>query len=171
MRRRDRVDLGRNASSRTAQMIASGPPFPPAAPWCARTMVASRREPVSSTSMASALKTRSQDPRLAQRENRFYTVFQGPKRSGESRHGTPVLTRQMTALTKSGSPRLERGPGRRGRSASMRFHSASVSSYRCTVSVDHIEQRPVQTRSGIPNSSPDSGALRGPLDLAIRDTP
>jgi len=31
LRRGDRVDLGRNASSRTAQMISSDPPFPPAA--------------------------------------------------------------------------------------------------------------------------------------------
>jgi hypothetical protein len=42
VRRGDRVDLGRKASSRTAQMIASDPPFPPAASWCARTVVASR---------------------------------------------------------------------------------------------------------------------------------
>ena len=31
LRRGDRVDLGRNASSRTAKMISSDPPFPPAA--------------------------------------------------------------------------------------------------------------------------------------------
>ena len=68
LRRGDRVDLGRNASSRTAQMISSDPPFPPAASWCARTIVASRREPVSSTSIASSLKSRSQTPRFAQRE-------------------------------------------------------------------------------------------------------
>src|SRR5512136_727901 len=44
LRRGDRVDLGRNASSRTPKMISSDPPFPPAASWCARTMVASTRE-------------------------------------------------------------------------------------------------------------------------------
>lgn len=70
-RRGDRVDLGRNASSRTAQMIASDPPFPPAASWCARTMVASRSEPASSTSIASSLKSRSQTPFRAHRENRL----------------------------------------------------------------------------------------------------
>ena len=71
VRRGDRVDLGRNASSRTAQMISSDPPFPPAASWCARTIVASRSEPVSSTSMASSLKSRSQTPRFAHREKRL----------------------------------------------------------------------------------------------------
>ncbi len=49
LRRGNRVDLGRNASSRTPKMISSDPPFPPAASWCARTMVASTREPASST--------------------------------------------------------------------------------------------------------------------------
>lgn len=71
LRRGDRVDLGRNASSRTPKMISSDPPFPPAASWWARTMVASTREPASSTSMASSLKSRSQTPRFAQRANRL----------------------------------------------------------------------------------------------------
>ena len=170
LRRGDRVNLGRKASSRAAQMIASDPPFPPAASWCARTMVASMSEPISSTSMASALKMRSQRPRFAHRSNRLYTVFQTPNRSGKSRQGTPVLTRQMTALMKSRSPRLERGPGRGGRSASMRFHSASVSSCRCTVSVDHIRQH----RANPIRISELQPRFRRPArtpDLAIGDTP
>ena len=170
LRRRDRVDLGRKASSRTAQMIASDPPFPPAASWCARTVVASRREPVSSTSMASSLKSCSHTPVLAQREKRLYTVFQEPKRSGRSRQETPVLVRQMTALTKSRSPRLETGPVRTGRRASMRFHSASVSSCRCTVSVDHTRRHlanPIRNSTGQPRFRD----LPRTPDLAIRDTP
>ncbi len=43
--RRNRVNLGGKTSSRTAQMIASDPPFPPAASWCARTTVPSMSEP------------------------------------------------------------------------------------------------------------------------------
>src|SRR5580704_12533725 len=35
------VDLGREAAARTAERVALGPPFPPAAQWCARMMVAS----------------------------------------------------------------------------------------------------------------------------------
>src|SRR5258707_1884665 len=62
--RRDRVDLGGKTSSRTAQSIASDPPFPPAASWCARTTVPSMSEPTSS-SMRKALKAPSQTPRFA----------------------------------------------------------------------------------------------------------
>jgi hypothetical protein len=74
---RDRMDLGGKTSSRTAQMIASDPPFPPAASWCARTTVPSMREPTSS-SIRSALNTCSHTPRLAHRANRLYVVFQLP---------------------------------------------------------------------------------------------
>lgn len=161
---------GRNASSRTAQMISSDPPFPPAASWCARTTVASRREPVSSTSMASSLNTFSQTPRLAHRKNRLYTVFQGPNRSGRSRHGTPVLTLQMTALMKSRSPRFERGPGWTGSKGRMRFQSASLSSCRCTGSVDHNEHLAANSIWN-PRLQP---RFRQPVqesDLAFEDTP
>jgi hypothetical protein len=96
--RRDRVDLGGKASSRTAKMIASDPPFPPAASWCARTTVPSMREPTSS-SMRNALKTCSHTPRFAHRAKRLYVVFHGPYRSGMSRQGAPVFSRHMTALT------------------------------------------------------------------------
>src|ERR1051325_4342873 len=69
----DRVELGRKTSSRAAQSIASPPPFPPAASWCARTTVPSMSEPTSS-SMRSSLKTFSQTPRLAHRAKRLYVV-------------------------------------------------------------------------------------------------
>ena len=80
--RRDRMDLGGKTSSRTAQSIASDPPFPPAASWCARTTVPSMSEPTSS-STRNALKAPSQTPRFAQRAKRLYVVFQGPYLSGK----------------------------------------------------------------------------------------
>lgn len=118
----DRVDFGRKTSSRTAQSIASDPPFPPAASWCARMTVPSRSEPMSSDSSWSSLNKRSHRPRAAQRAKRLYTVFQGPYRSGISRHGAPVFTRQTTALMKSRSERFVGGPGRSGISGCNFFH-------------------------------------------------
>lgn len=156
LRRGDRMDLARNIFSRAAQMIASDPPFPQAASWCARTIVASRREPASSTSMASSSKIRFQMPRFGHLSNRLYTVFQAPNLSGRSRQGTLVRTRQMTALTKSRSPRLERGPARTGRIPSTRSHSASLSSCRLTVSVDCTQRHPA-IRSETPQFRPHFG--------------
>lgn len=167
---RDCVDFGRKTSSRTAQSIASDPPFPPAASWCARTMVPSRREPTSSTSTWSSLNNRSHLPRAAQRANRLYTVFQGPYRSGISRQGAPVFTRQTTALMNSRSPRLVGGPGRRPSSGRICCHWASVSSCRCTASVDQLFACRATWISTI-NREPNfrSSALRA--DPKIRDTP
>jgi hypothetical protein len=135
-RRRDRVDLGGKTSSRTAQMIASDPPFPPAASWCARTTVPSTSEPTSS-SMHNSLKTRSHTPRRAQRAKRLYVVCQGPYRSGMSRQGAPVLSRHRTALTNARSPNCDRGPGCTGRRSLTFPHCSSVSSCRCTRIVPH----------------------------------
>jgi hypothetical protein len=132
----DRVELGRKTSSRAAQSIASDPPFPPAASWCARTTVPSMSEPTSS-STRSALKTFSQTPRLAHRAKRLYVVFHGPYRSGMSRQGAPVLSRHITALTKGRSPRCDRGPGWTGSRSFTRTHWASLSSCRCTRIVAH----------------------------------
>jgi hypothetical protein len=133
---RDRMDLGGKASSRTAQMIASDPPFPPAASWCARMTVPSMREPTSS-SIRNALKTCSHTPRLAHLANRLYVVFQLPYRSGMSRQGAPVLSRHITALTKSLSPRLDRGPGWIGSKFTRVAHWASLSSCLCMRIVAH----------------------------------
>jgi hypothetical protein len=127
----DRVELGRKTSSRAAQSIASDPPFPPAASWCARTTVPSMSEPTSS-SMRSALKAFSQTPRLAHRAKRLYVVFHGPYRSGMSRQGAPVLSRHITALTNARSPRRDRGPGWIGSRSFTCAHWASLSSCRCT---------------------------------------
>lgn len=133
---RDRVNFGRKTSSRTAQSIASDPPFPPAASWCARTTEPSMSEPTSS-SMHNALKTRSHTPRFAHRAKRLYVVFQLPYRSGMSRQGAPVLSRHMTALTKFRSPRLDRGPGWTGNRSAIFAHWASLSSCRCIRIVAH----------------------------------
>jgi hypothetical protein len=132
----DGVELGRKTSSRAAQSIASDPPFPPAASWCARTTVPSISEPTSS-SMRSASKTFSQTPRLAHRAKRLYVVFQGPYRSGMSRQGAPVLSRHITALTNARSPRWDRGPGWTGSRSFICAHWASLSSCRCTRIVAH----------------------------------
>jgi hypothetical protein len=134
--RRDRVDLGGKTSSRTAQSIASDPPFPPAASWCARTTVPSISEPTSS-SMRKALKAASQTPRFAQRAKRLYMVFQGPYLSGMSRQGAPVLSRHITALTNMRSPSRDRGPGWTGSRSFTFAHWASLSSCRCTPIVTH----------------------------------
>lgn len=132
----DRVDLGRKTSSRTAQSIASDPPLPPAASWCALITVPSMSEPTSS-SIRRVLKIRSHTPLLAHRAKRLYVVFQLPYRSGMSRQGAPVLSRHMTALTNPRSPSLDRGPGWTGSSAATFAHWASLSSCRCTRIVDH----------------------------------
>lgn len=171
-RRRDSVDFRRKASSRTAQTIASDPPFPPAASWCARTTVASMSEPTSSTSALiwSSLKIRSQTPRAAHRAKRLYTVFQGPYLGGMSRHGAPVFTRHNTALMKFRSPSLPGGPGRVGIWGSTNGHCTSVSSCRCTASVDQLFDRSatmISTTSPEPNFRP----RRTGADLKIRDTP
>jgi hypothetical protein len=65
---------------------------------------------------------------------------------------------------------LETGPVRTGRRASMRFHSASLSSCRCTVSVDHTRRH---LANPIRNPTGQAGFRDLPrtLDLAIRDTP
>ena len=40
----------------------------------------------------------AQVPSVCQRANRLYTVSQGPYRSGRSRHGTPLRTRNKMPL-------------------------------------------------------------------------
>jgi hypothetical protein len=45
-----------------------------------------------------AASIRAQVPSVCQRANRLYTVSQGPYRSGRSRQGTPVRTRNKMPL-------------------------------------------------------------------------
>lgn len=53
----DRVDLGRKTSSRASQSILLDPPLPPDASWCARTIVPSTIDAVSSTSICNSRNT------------------------------------------------------------------------------------------------------------------
>ncbi len=120
----ERVDFRRKASSRASQSVLLDPPFPPAASWWARTTEASTMESSSSssTSTSRAANSSSQIPLSDQLRNRLYTLFHGPKRSGRSRHGTPVLARHSTASIKFRSPCLETGPVRGGSNGSIRAH-------------------------------------------------
>jgi len=65
------VDLSGEAAARAAEGVPLNPPFPPAAQWCARMMVASNIcRAVSDTSLpANASSMRSQMPLSAQRRN------------------------------------------------------------------------------------------------------
>lgn len=65
------VDLGRKPASRPTNIVSVDPPFPPAACWCALTMVASAMQPSGSTSTRSSSKTRLHAPESAQRRNRL----------------------------------------------------------------------------------------------------
>lgn len=65
------VDLGRKTASRPANIVSVDPPFPPAACWCALTIVASAMEPSGSTSTRSSSKTRFQTPESAKRRKRL----------------------------------------------------------------------------------------------------
>ena len=96
-------------------------------------------DPVSSTSSCSSRKITAQCPFRAQFAKRLYTLFHGPKRSGRSRQGMPVFTRNRTASMNRRSPLVAFGPVRwRGRKARSRAHCASVNACRCTQIFDHI---------------------------------
>jgi len=93
------VDLGAQPAARAAERLNVGPPFPPAACWCARTIVASMMRCSRSGSSLKASRMRDHTPRLAQREKRRNTEFHGPNVSGKSRHGAPVRASQSTDST------------------------------------------------------------------------
>ena len=58
----EQVDLGRQSASGTPPCLILGPPFPPAACWCARTIVLSSLRYWLSRSAVSAVNTRSHTP-------------------------------------------------------------------------------------------------------------
>src|SRR5262249_9048044 len=95
----DDGDLGAESAARSPPGLLVGPPFFPAACRCARTTELSSR-PHSGSGSCSASKTRCQTPLRAQRSERRQTEFHGPKRSGRSRQGAPVLAIHKTALRK-----------------------------------------------------------------------
>ena len=124
------VHLGREAALAAPQRLDfRGPPFAPAACWCARMTLPSTKWTLQSTSPASsacrwtAAKIRSQIPTSRQRQNRLYTVDHGPYRSGRSRHGAPVRSRHRMPLmirrwSAFGRPRSGCSGGSSGRSRS-----------------------------------------------------
>jgi len=133
-----RVDFGRETTSRTTQCVGADPPFPPAASWWARTIEASMMTPSLSASSWSVLKMAAQYPRCAHVVNLLYTDFQGPKRSGRSLQGIPVLARNSTASMNARSPFFGAGPRRLGSARLTASHSASVRACRCvTPGFDH----------------------------------
>ena len=96
-------------------------------------------EPVSSTSICRSRKTAAKWPLRAQFENRLYTLFQGPKRSGRSRQGRPVLVLYKTASMNRRSPRVACGPLLCGGSTRCRqAHCLSLSAWRCTPVFHHV---------------------------------
>ncbi len=132
------VNFGREAAPGAAKGLVAAPFFAPAACGWARIVVPSRkcnvqsRFPAASPSACSAASTRSQTPACCHRRQRLYTVCHGPNRSGRSRQGAPVLSRQRIALTMvrwswAGRPVAGRCGGNSGSSLA---HWASVSSCR-----------------------------------------
>jgi hypothetical protein len=90
----------------------------PAACGWARTIVESIIAYSWSPSAANALKRPFQTPLADPRENRVWTAFHEPKRSGRSRHGIPARYRYKTASTNSRlslavTPTVSSRPGKR----------------------------------------------------------
>ena len=93
------MELGREATARAAETVAMSPPLPPAAWWCARTMVESIICIMLSEASLStkAARITSQTPASVQRRYCRNTEFQWPSSSGRSRHGEPVRVTQRIA--------------------------------------------------------------------------
>ena len=109
------VDLGGQPAPRASEPFAldrkvldpggAGTPFfrAPAACWCARTLLESTEKthstwPIESSLTMTSSRTRSHVPSAVQRRSRSWQVFQGPYRSGRSRHGAPVRSCQRIPL-------------------------------------------------------------------------
>src|SRR3954447_3491668 len=86
------VDLGAQAALAAPDGLVAGPPFfiAPALCWWARTTVPSIIAYSLSASPAKCLKTLSQTPVFAQRQQPVWAVFQAPNRSGRSSQGMPA---------------------------------------------------------------------------------
>jgi hypothetical protein len=140
----DRVDLRGEPAARAAQTLPArrfrrgAPPFcAPAACWWARTTEVSAwpcqsRSPAASALVCRCASMRTQVPSSCQRANRWYSVSHGPYRSGTSRHGTPVRTRNRIPLItcRCSRHRPPRCGVRSGNNGSITAYSASVSSKR-----------------------------------------
>ena len=124
------VDFGGQSSSGTPQSLVAGPPFPPAACWCALTKVLSSIRYWLSRSRARSSNTRSHTPAFAQRVKRLCAVFHLPYRSGRScqcapernTHKTPLTNKRLSEPVRPGSLTL---PGSKG---AIRSHCVVLSS-------------------------------------------
>lgn len=143
------MDLGREAALALAQRLRRRiPPFAPAAcRWARITLPSTNWTPQSTCPAASsacwiAANTRSQIPASRQRQNRLYTVDHGPYRSGRSRQGAPVRSRQRMPLMIRRWPAFGRPVSGRsaGKCGFRRAHSWSVSSPRYLIPI--VEQIP-----------------------------
>src|SRR5918912_266652 len=131
------VDLGREAALAAPEGFRRrGPPFAPAACWCARITVPSTKcnsqsnLPAASACCWTAAKSWAHTPAWVQRRKRVYTVCQGPYRSGRSRHGTPVASFHRMPLRIRRSSWRGRPGFRGGSSGCNRAHSLSLNSCR-----------------------------------------
>jgi len=143
------VHLGREAALTAPQRFGCwSPPFAPAACWWARITLLSinwtsqSTAPAASSSCWTAANTRSQLPATRHRQKRLYTVDHGPYRSGRSRQGAPVRSRQRMPLMICRWSLFVRPVSgfSGGSSGSSRSHSESVSSPRCLMPM--VEQIP-----------------------------
>ena len=92
------VDLGRKATARAAKSLIFGPPFAPAAQWCARmTVLSTICTPPLPPPSARASSITSHSPLVVQRRYCLWIEFQLPSSSGKSRQGAPVRAIQNTA--------------------------------------------------------------------------
>jgi len=150
-----KVDFGREATARAAKSLVLSPPFPPAAQWCARTMVLSIICTVSlPPPSARAASMRSQSPLAVHRRNWRCTEFQLPSSSGRSRQGAPVRAIQKMASSvrrwsRGGRPRSGPASVTKG---SKNVHSASLNRPRITADLLHEDQRRITPHrvGGIP---------------------
>lgn len=124
------VDLGREATARTANMVAVNPPLPPAACWCARMAVLSIICMVLSEASLSlnAARMTSQTAASVQRRYCRNTEFQLPSSAGRSRQAQPVRVIHKTASSTRRWSDGRRPPRERFsvRNGAKNAHSSSV---------------------------------------------
>jgi hypothetical protein len=126
----DRAGLGAEASTGAPERLGARPPFWPAAFWCARTEVPSRKTSPRPGCPASrrCSKARAQIPARDQRMCNCAAFHHGPNSAGTARHLAPLRCRQTTAST----VRRSSGKGRpvpdltASRAAFSRPHSMSL---------------------------------------------
>lgn len=135
---------------RAADFVFFGPPRPPDPSWWTRTTLEAIKKNWSCSLVRTASNVLCQTPRRDQLRNRLYTVFQFPKRSGKSRHGTPVRAKKITASIKFLVPIFGGRPTEMGRKRSILAHSASFSACRFILRVDQKPDFQARNTLGTP---------------------